>query len=244
MKEIRAVCVLLLYCGAGPAFPHNYLPAVPGQPVTPIEDIGASRAAYRTLTFDGQVDVYGFSARKGQEILIQMTVPLLERQRGFFPAFLLVYTGGGKAEFLDPLLRKGRIADPPHEALDRVHPHEGKEGPPAIGVEYDGSEPVVFDEIFTGTRYWTRQTLTVAAPADGTYRIGVYAPGGGTGKYVLAPGRREAFGIGDVFGLPAVRWLVREFCEEPLWPDAVLWGALAAAAALGIAFGAYALLAR
>jgi hypothetical protein len=240
---VRSFLLLaLVLLAAPPAFSHNYLPDSGGA-LTSIPNIGVSRAAYRVLSGGGQVDVYEFSAKKGQEIYIQMTMPVMERFGGFFPAFLLVHLGDPPVPFADPGLERGRIVDPPEGVLDRAAPHTGAE-PAAIAVEHDGSGPVVFDEIFTGTKYWTRQELTVAAPADGTYRIGVYAPDGGVGKYVLATGRAEAFGFWDILGLPAVRWRVREFCGEPLWPDALFWGVLGAAAVAGVGLGAWALLSR
>lgn len=240
MRKTPGICALVLLASQA-AYPHSYLPEPAAGAVTPIEDIGVSRAAYRTLSAPGQTDVYEFRAREGQEIYVQMTIPLLERQREFRPAFLLAFLGGGPAEFRDPNLEKGRILEPPPEVFGRAAPHPEGAEPPVLGVAYDGSEPRVFDEVFTGTRYWIRQTLTVAAPAEGTYRIAVWSPDGSAGKYVLATGRREAFGPGEIFGLPAVRWQVREFCEEPLWPDAVLWGLLAAAAAAGLVLGVLAL---
>jgi hypothetical protein len=191
-------------------FAHNYLPADPGSTFTKIPDISVSRAAYRELGRIGQVDVYEFDAKKGQEIYIQMTIPQIEALKEFAPRFDAVFPQGSDSKV-----------------------------PPPLGVAYDGSDPLPFDEPFTGTKYWIRQTLTVAAPVDGTYRIGVYAEDQQIGKYVLAPGRKEQFGIGDVFALPAVRWNVRVFCREPVWPDALFWSVLGAAAVAGIGVGIY-----
>ena len=203
------------------AYGHNFLPPTPGQTITNIQDISVSRAAYREISTSDQVDVYEFTAKKGQQIYIQITIPLLDRLSGFLPEFALVYTGVEQANFNSPQLDMGKVVDPPHDVVDRIYPHAvtDETEPPLIGVAYDGSPTVVFDEPFTGTKYWTRQTLTISAPADGTYRIGVYSPGGSKGKYVLAPGTAEAFGIGDIFGIIGVRYQVRIFCEQPIWPD-------------------------
>ena len=131
--------------------------------------------------------------------------------------------------------------DPPHVVVDNVLPHNDEQEPALIGVAYDSSSDQVFDEPFTGTRYWIRQTLTVKAPIDGTYRIGVYSPDGTKGKYVLAPGKREQFGFGDILNFPGVRMTVRQFCEQPVWPDILVLGLLGAAALGGIGIGIYAL---
>jgi len=220
------------------SYAHNYLPPTPGAPITMIPDIGVSRAAYRELTSSDQLDIYEFTATKGQEIYIQMTVPLLSRFSGFTPDLALVFMGGESVDFDAPALEMGKLIDPPHDMVDRIHPHTGSEQkePAMIGLAYDGSPAVIFDEPFTGTRYWIRQTLTVAAPADGTYRIGVYASNGATGKYVLAPGKTEKFGIGDIFSLPIVRLQVRSFCELAIWPDLLVEGLVLAGLVTGGVF--------
>lgn len=215
MTGKAAVLGLVMIGAAASAFAHNYLPATPGQAVTIIPDISVSRAAYRELRTPGQVDVYEFHASKGQGIYIQMTVPLIDRLSGFAPAFVLLSTDEGSVPFDSPAMEKGSLADPPHEVVDVVHPRAVGDGeePPLLAVEYDGSAPVVFDEPFTSTRYWIRQTLTVKAPRDGTYRIGVYSPRGASGKYVLAPGRAEKFSLADVLSFGKVKKEVRAFCE-------------------------------
>jgi hypothetical protein len=212
-------------------YAHNYLATPNGGQATIIPDISVSRAAYRSLDKTDQVDIYQFAAKKGQELYIQMTVPLLDREQGFAPDLVLVYTGSDQVAFGDPRLEKGTLMDPAHDVVDRLHPHLGGNDaePPLLGVSYDGSAPLVFNEPFTGTRYWIRETLTVAAPADGTYRIGVYSRNGQTGKYVLAPGKREKFGLGDVAGFESVRIKVRTFCEEPVWPEITVLSVLGAA---------------
>ncbi len=223
---------------------HNYLPQTPGQTVTQIPNIDISRAAYRELA-GGGVDVYEFSARKGQQIYVQMTVPFLDREKDFAPDFALVYMGEELAQFADPALEKGSVVDPAHEVVDAISPPAGKGDhaePPALAVRYDRGGPVVFNEPFTGTRYWIRQTVTVNAPAQGVYRLAVYSQTGAPGKYVLATGKKESFGAADIIRIPGVRIAVRRFCEVPVWPDYAVWGTLGAAALAGIGFGIYTLL--
>jgi hypothetical protein len=238
--------ILFLLAGAvfsPAAFGHNYLRSAAGSDPTVIPDISVSRAAYRELTSASQVDLYEFTAKKGQELFIQMTVPLLDRLKDFAPAFVLVSTGDGQQEFPTAKVEQGTVIEAPHDVVDRVHAHAGGDGaePPLLALQYAAETPVVFNEPFTGTRYWIRQTLTVNAPADGTYRIGVYSPNGSTGKYVLAPGKKERFGLGDLFTFPSVRMSVRAFCEQPIWPDIVVWSVLGAAVATWIGLGVFAL---
>ena len=238
--------VVLGVLSGHPAFAHNYLPAAQNGGVTTIADIDVSRAAYRVLGSASQVDVYEFTATKGQELYIQVTVPLLDRERGFSPGIVLLSTDTNGPSFVSPVIDKGTLIDPPHDVVDSVLPHQGDGAdaePPLLGATWDASEPVVFDEPFTGTRYWTRQTLTVKAPEDGTYRIGVYSADGATGKYVLATGQKEKFGPGDILSFPGVRLTVRSFCEVPVWPDVLAWTVLGASLLVGVGLGVYALLA-
>lgn len=249
-KRVVVLCVVILVFLPVGVFGHSYLAEPGAGAVTLIPDIGVSRAAYRELKDGSQIDMYEFTAKMGQEIYVQMTVPVLERLRGFTPAFMIAWVGppagAAAAETAMPptwaegVFEKGRLIAVEHRVLDALRSHgEGESeaeiepsGPGsfegAIALAYDGSADVVFDEPVTGTQYWTRQTGTWKAPADGTYRIAVYSPGGRAGKYVLAPGRREAFGIGDIFSLPAVRWEVRTFMEQPVWQDGLLYALLIA----------------
>jgi len=236
------LAAILLMGASAAASAHSYLAVPAAGAVTVIPDIGASRAAYRELTSPDQVDIYEFTARAGQEIYIQMTVPFLDRESGFAPDFVLLSADANAAPFDPPILARASLVDPPHDVVDRVHEHGVGGEPPSVGAAYGGGEPLVFDEPFTGTRYWIRQTITVPAPADGTYRIGVYSANGSLGKYVLAPGKAEKFTVGDILGLPGVRMKVREFCEQPVWPDIVFWSVLGLAALAGAGFGIYALL--
>jgi hypothetical protein len=243
MKRSRNALAVVLTLSASSLFAHNYLPAPSGKAVTTISDISVSRAAYREIKQKEQVDVYEFPAKKGEQIYIQMTVPRLERLQRFAPEFVLLYTGEGEVAFNAPVVDKGTIADPSHEIVHQVYgaAESGIREPAQLSVAYDGSDPVAFDEPFTGTRYWIRQTLTVMAPADGIYRIGVWSSDGSLGKYVLAPGKAEKFGAADILGLPSVRWQVRVFNEEPVWPDALFWSLVATGVLTAVGFGIYAL---
>jgi hypothetical protein len=243
LSRFKYAMSIILAFEATSLFGHNYLPTPSGQAVTSIPDISVSRAAYREISRKGQVDIYEFPATNGQQIYIQMTVPLLQRMRLFAPEFVLLYAGQGEVAFDGAIADKGTIVDPSHDIVDEVRgsTESGHQEPAQIAVAYDGSDPVAFDEPFTGTRYWIRQTLTVNAPADGIYRIGVWSADGSLGKYVLAPGKAEKFGAADMLGLPKVRWQVRVFNEEPVWPDALFWSIVAAGALAAVGFGIYAL---
>jgi hypothetical protein len=227
--ELIVLALVFLFAPAS-LWSHNYLPEPPGGGPTTIPDIAVSRAAYRQLQEHGQVHEYLFTAEAGQEIFVQLNVPALPRYKAFAPAMALICEDGS---FLaaSPRLANGvrAIGVPEHIS-----------GGPAswrpeqrLAVVFRGKEET-FHEPFTGTLYLVRQELSVLAPAGGAYRLYVYDPAGGVGKYVLAPGRLERFSFLDVLGLPATRIRVRRFMERPVWGDYVFWSILGAAAVGGI----------
>lgn len=238
-----AVAVLAVFCTfvvAGFAFPHNYLPEPEQGEVTTIPDISVSRAAYRSLDAPGQMDMYRFTAEKGQEIYLSMTVPWLEELRSFAPAVALI----ARDTSMDPSAVKSalRCSLLP---LDEITPRLSSSLPPGRSLVFVPQGPrEAFHEPFTGTRYWKLQEATVIAPEAGEYLLAVFSPGGETGKYVLAPGRREQFSLGDILALPAVRIKVRRFMEEPVWGDYLFWSVLGVAAAAGLTYGIIALAGR
>ena len=221
--QTSALAVLgLLACAAGVGYTHNYLPEAedPGAP-TAIPSIEVSHASYRELTSADQVDVYEFQAEAGQSIYVQITIPLFERLQEFAPVVALS-PSGPVTEGME--LSQARLLGPgdlPHAVLDVVDADN------ILVVGSDGTKEA-FHESFTGTDYWIRQTLSVPASAPGTYRLYVFSPEGGTGKYVLATGRAERFSFGDVLGLPGVRITVRRYMEQPVVGDYVFWTVLAA----------------
>jgi hypothetical protein len=150
-----------------------------------------SWAVYAQLSQANEVNYYVFDGERGLSVKIEMSVPRIESQRNF--------------GFDVALIGKG-LADAP-----RV-PFALEAGEGAIVALDSGQDNArVFDEPFTQTSYWQRQTLRAELPADGTYWIAVYDPRGRTGKYILAIGEREDFGVDDVASMPSIVLRVHEF---------------------------------
>lgn len=77
----------------------------------------------------------------------------------------------------------------------------------------DVQEPVRFEEAFTGTNSWQFAATRLTAPETGRYYLVGYIPGGGDGKFWMALGEREVFGIADILTLPQTLVQVRLFHE-------------------------------
>lgn len=52
----------------------------------------------------------------------------------------------------------------------------------------------VFNEPFSGTSYWDRQSTRATLPADGRYTVAVWHEAGAVGRYTFVIGDREIFG--------------------------------------------------
>lgn len=208
----RVLVTVYLALGATSAvFAHKYLPppGVPGA-TTVIPNIAISRAAYRRLTPDFPVDLYRFHARVGEPIYIQMTIPKIPALADFSPSFAIISYSASWDASSPGVLERGDVEI--HNAAIRglLGLHHGQY---ALTVVSNGAPPVPFHEPFTGTDYWLKQTIRIAAPATGSYEIAVFDAQGRTGKYVLATGQREDFTLRDLFELPKVRRIVRRFME-------------------------------
>jgi len=249
----KGMLLFIFLCAVCNTFGHNYLDA--DDTVTEIPDISVSRAVYTTLDTPKEVDVYTFEAKKGQEIYLQITIPQLERLKDFTPAFAVFGLEGilwterddaWQKEYAD--IRLLRLSDFNYgkekiqNALKKAHVHS--HGNPTILRVTSNGGYERFHEHFTGTKYLTRQSISLPAPKPGRYYVLVYSPDNDTGKYVFAPGRKERFGVLDVLGLPATRITVRQFMEESITGDVVFWSLFAAGAAVGIGFGVYKLVSR
>lgn len=99
-------------------------------------------------------------------------------------------------------------------------------GLPAVDVPFDlpdgyggqifsteGQDPVVFEEEFTGTTSWQFPAIQLNAPDTGRYYLVGYVPSGDTGKFWLALGQEEVFGLEDILTLPRTLIEVRLFHE-------------------------------
>jgi hypothetical protein len=147
-----------------------------------LDDPTLSRAIGALLRNPGEIDWYRMDLQAGDPLVVGVTAPDA--------------TGSVAATFtvLGPGLPDAALSDPAVGALaERV----------------DASGAVVFQprvdpprEIHGGLGFFDYGTLTLEAPETGSYWVAVSAvDADSTGKYVLAPGVREEFGIEAIDGM-------------------------------------------
>lgn len=154
-----------------------------------------SWAIYAQLSKVGEVNYYTFEGMRGARVKIDLSVPRIESERDFGVAVALIGTGlGDNAAGVPIALNAGEGAI---MAPDHLH------------------DPTrIFHEPITQTSYWMRQSLVAQLPQDGTYTIAIWNPRGQTGKYVVAIGDHEQFGLADLLDLPRVWIKVHSFFRD------------------------------
>jgi hypothetical protein len=168
---------------AGPAAAHAPSVVQPGNesPATAhvIEDPTLSRAIGATLGGPGETDWYRMDMRAGEVIVVEVTAP--DAEGGTATSFALLGPG---------------LPAPTSDAAAALAAAVGADG--AVEHEATGGER----EVHGGLGFIAWGGIRTTAPADGTYWIAVRAAeAGATGKYVLAPGVREEFGLETIGGM-------------------------------------------
>jgi hypothetical protein len=187
MMNRRVVSLVLAFClfavAAVPAFAHQ--PFFEDHDFTAtspyrVADPTISTAVYATLDSAEDIDYYVFQGRKGQRILLSMTIPQIAGQENFSPDMALIGPG----------LPAGELP-------------AGVRAPKAAGVRrLPGltGEAASFYEPFSRTSYWERQEERVTLPATGAYVVAVSHPQGQLGRYTFVIGDRERLGGDPLFG--------------------------------------------
>ncbi len=150
--------------------------------VVVLDDATLSRALGATIGTPGEIDWYRMDLEAGDPLVVGMTAP--DAQGGIAATFTLLGPGLPGA-------------DEAGAAAARLADEVGVEG--AIVFE-PALEPA--REVHGGLGFINFGTVRLEAPADGSYYVAVEAVDpDATGKYVLAPGVREEFGIDAVGGM-------------------------------------------
>lgn len=211
MKQIASIIVAIMTLLAAPgAYAHRYIENdgshTSAAKALPIGDIDLSQVVYHTVTDNTRQIWLSFEAESGVQAKIQLGVPFIERYVDYRPAFAL----------LGPGL-------PPVEALPFTVP----EGYGGVVYTTDAvASPVVFNEEFTGTKSWQFDMQTIELPETGLYYIVGFVPSEESGKFWIAPGTREEFGLDDILTLPRVIYKVRTFHEVFPWGGVLGWAYL------------------
>ena len=214
----RFVCILILGLMAGvPAWAHKPI-VVDGGPTSletayDIDAVDVSQVAYHTRT-ELQPELWlRFQLKAGQNVDLQMGVPKIDRLEEYRPAMALV--GPGLPEEVNV-------------------PFALPAGMGAIILPTDTTEPVVFNEEFTGTISWQWPRQSEIVPETGSYYLVGYSPLGDDGKFWVAIGTAEQFGLRDILTLPRVLFEVRAFHETTPFGGILGWAMVAIAGLLGL----------
>lgn len=159
-----------------------------------LEDPTLSLALGATIATPGEIDWYRMDLRAGEPLVVGMTMP---DAPGGIPATFILAGPGLPAP------------DPANVDAVAVAQAAGTEG--AIAFQPAAEPPL---ENHAGMGFVNYGMITMPAPADGSYYVAVFAVDpAATGKYVLAPGVREEFGIDAIAGYIALQ----DFFAAP-WP--------------------------
>jgi len=161
-----------------------------------LEDVHVSRVFYHEIGDSGQQLWLTFEVTEPQSLKVDFAVPLIERLRDYRPALAILGPG-----------------------LPDVNvPFEVPSGLGGVVLRASDVEPVIYDEVFSGTRAWRYYDTQVLLPAAGQYYVVAYHPTGESGKLWAALGTAEVFTPEDVATLREDIAAVRAFHE--VGPDA------------------------
>jgi len=198
--------LLLLVAVSGSSWAHNPI-VIDGGPTDAstayrVDDISVSRVAYHHAKPEQPFLWLTFDGKAGQKLDFQMGLPKLDRYAAIRPATAVLGPG---------------LPTPPQL------PFPVPEGMGAVVISTDGQTPIVFNEEFTGTVDWQFNEESVTLPQDGKYYMVSYLPSGGDGKFWVALGKTEAFGLWDLIRMPAIIVEVRTFHEIFPWGGILGW---------------------
>jgi len=175
-----------------------------------VERPNLSQVIYHEVAEGGEHMWLTFEAEAGQELFLQIGLPVIDRLRDLRPMVALVGPGLPEASLPFPV-------------------------PKGCGAETWDTEshtPRFFHERFTGTDSWILLEERVSLPARGRYCLVGYLPEGQVGKFWLAIGTREEWGAMDLGRLPSWTARVRRFHEVGGWP---IWQIAAGGILLAVA---------
>ena len=210
MKKYLAVFVMGVAMLLAPeAVAHRLVPDdgthTTAESAISLDDMDLSQVVYHEVTAESNHLWVAFDAAAGQNLYWQLGLPAIEGLEDYRPTVV--------------------VLGPGLPAVDV--PFDIPEGLGGVVVDTTGMSYEFFNEHFTGTQDWIvheeDRTLTDA----GRYYVVAYHPEGTPGKFWLAIGRREEFGLSDILSYGDVLAFVREYHEVqderlPLLPSLLL----------------------
>ena len=160
-----------------------------------LEDFELSQVVYHEVTDSSNHLWFRFDATAGQTLYWEFGLPSIGRLLNYRPE--MVVLGPGLPEISLPF--------------------DAPEGLGGFVVE-NGAELEDFFERFTGTNTWILSSEERTIEQDGTYYVVVYHPDGTLGKFWVALGKREEFGLRDILGYAETLAFVRTYHEDSVEP--------------------------
>ena len=157
-----------------------------------VEDIDHSIVVYQEITCDERQLWLRFSAPEaGKGLFVQLGVPTIDRLERYRPTLAVIAPG---------------LPSPQRQLLFAI--------PAGMGVEVLSAETArAFHEPFTGTDSWILVERTLTLSSAGSGYIVAWDPDARPGKLWVAVGKKEAFGLADLFRFFSWRSQAQAFHE-------------------------------
>lgn len=203
-----AIAVIFMASVCIPANAHKPLQAKNNNDLENSLEIPSHRISwviYKELQA-GNINYYKFNANAGKRFYAEMDIPKIDRLVNFTPSIILARKG------LNKNMVNGQ--DIAVSEIDTT-PSLLEQGLNVLAIEYIVTIPSrEFYEEFSQNRLWQRQKLVIdSMPASGTYYLMVVSQEQ-SGKYVLAIGEIEDFGLTDFVTVLPVAWFQKKFFFE------------------------------
>ncbi|MDQ3847771.1 MAG: hypothetical protein M3261_02310 [Thermoproteota archaeon] len=170
-----------------------------------IPDHRISWVIYKQLQA-GNINYYKFNANAGERFYAEIDIPKIDRLVNFTPSIILAGKG------LNKIMVSGQ-----NIAIREIDttPSLLKQGLNVLAIEYIGTIPSrEFYEEFSQTTFWQRQKLVIDnMPTSSSYYLMV-ASQEQSGKYALAIGEIEDFGLTDFVTVLPIAWFQTKFFFE------------------------------
>ena len=158
----------------------------------PVQNIDHSIVVYHEISCDNRQLWLRFSATEvGNRLFVQLGVPAIDRLERYRPTLAVIAPG---------------LPSPQRQLPFAI--------PAGMGVEVLSAEMArSFHEPFTGTDSWILVEQTLTLPSSGSGYIVAWDPEERPGKLWVAVGKREAFGLADLFRFFGWRASAKAFHE-------------------------------
>lgn len=184
----------LAVAGTDLAGTRPFFPGLPGEKLAESLSIGevrSKRLLFNRLRAPGQVHVYSADCVAGEQIRVQMFVPVLPLGGAVVPAFAIV------AQSL------------PYSADVRKLPLELPAGFSAVVAPPPSDLVQPVEDILTRVRYYPGPIVDTRTLVGGRCYIVVWSPNMHMGKYVLQVGHRWPTAVGYWARVPSYWWQIR-----------------------------------